>query len=280
MSAKIYQFTGTGLKPITSDGLTIGQRVYQAHHSQIGVITEEGTGHSFGYTVTFPDGSQSSHQQLDSRSPFTRITLVDGIVSALEVAALKVLATQKREADRAAQAEAKNQHAIDTERFVKELRAAYSWVKTNNASANLKKELTKAFPGIKFSVRSDHNSIRIGWIDGPTSKQVEAVSNKYEDGRFDGMTDCHEYDHSAYGEAVDLVLGRATYVFPSRSNSPRFLKDVVLTVCMEYNHDTLPIVKESDTGHAWLEGGNVPYCNGAMDTLERKIYQTAAETAA
>lgn len=53
--------------------------------------------------------------------------------------------------------------------------------------------LKKAFPGVKFSVRSDTYaggaSIRVGWTDGPSSKAVEAVTNAYAGGGFDGMID-------------------------------------------------------------------------------------------
>lgn len=53
--------------------------------------------------------------------------------------------------------------------------------------------LKKAFPGVKFSVRSHTYSggasIRVGWTDGPTTKMVEAVTNAYAGGGFDGMID-------------------------------------------------------------------------------------------
>lgn len=53
--------------------------------------------------------------------------------------------------------------------------------------------LKASFPGVKFSVRSDvyagGASIRVHWVDGPTSRAVEAVTAVFAGGRFDGQTD-------------------------------------------------------------------------------------------
>ena len=53
--------------------------------------------------------------------------------------------------------------------------------------------LKKAFPGVKFSVRSSTYSggasMRVGWVDGPKTKEVEAVTSAYCGGGFDGMID-------------------------------------------------------------------------------------------
>jgi hypothetical protein len=53
--------------------------------------------------------------------------------------------------------------------------------------------LKKAFPGVKFSVRSSTYSmgasIDVGWTDGPCAKAVEAVTGCYAGANFDGMID-------------------------------------------------------------------------------------------
>ena len=64
-------------------------------------------------------------------------------------------------------------------------------------AANIRKELRKAFPGVKFSVTSTYNSIHVKWTDGPTVKQVQAVTGRYEEGRYDGMQDLFVRDHDA-----------------------------------------------------------------------------------
>jgi hypothetical protein len=53
--------------------------------------------------------------------------------------------------------------------------------------------LKSAFPGVKFSVRSEKYSggcsVDVSWIDGPTVKEVDAVAGMFEGKRFDGMID-------------------------------------------------------------------------------------------
>lgn len=36
------------------------------------------------------------------------------------------------------------------------------------------------------------NAVTVGWIDGPTVKEVEAFTGKYQYGHFDGMNDMYE----------------------------------------------------------------------------------------
>jgi len=53
--------------------------------------------------------------------------------------------------------------------------------------------LAKAFPGVKFSVRSKTYSggasISVRWTDGPLVSEVERVAKKFEGRRFDGSID-------------------------------------------------------------------------------------------
>src|SRR3990167_7466408 len=57
--------------------------------------------------------------------------------------------------------------------------------------------LRDAFPGVKFSVRSDTYaggaSIRVRWTDGPTSDAVERVAGVFAGADFDGMVDLKVY---------------------------------------------------------------------------------------
>jgi hypothetical protein len=57
----------------------------------------------------------------------------------------------------------------------------------------VRRALKEAFPGQKFSVRSDTYSmgasIDVRWVDGPTQKEVDRVVKYFEGGDFDGMID-------------------------------------------------------------------------------------------
>lgn len=69
---------------------------------------------------------------------------------------------------------------------------------THAATAKaIKQELKKAFPLIKFKVRSDSfaggDSVHIEWENGPTDKALQAIVGKYQYGHFDGMQDLYEH---------------------------------------------------------------------------------------
>lgn len=79
------------------------------------------------------------------------------------------------------------------------------------AAYNLRRELKAA--GIPVaSLRGDHNSINARIAAGATEAQrakANEIAGKYKAGHFDGMTDCYDYDPSAWGS----VFGDVQYVF-------------------------------------------------------------------
>ena len=54
--------------------------------------------------------------------------------------------------------------------------------------------LRQRFPGVKFFVRSDSNSVNISWMDGPTTKAVDAVVAALAGYGFDGSVDYQYYN--------------------------------------------------------------------------------------
>jgi hypothetical protein len=76
------------------------------------------------------------------------------------------------------------------------------------AAYNLRLELKAK--GIKARVKQDgYSSIDIYIADEKDLPEAKAIGCKYEAGRFDGMTDCYDYDPSAWGS----VFGDVRYVF-------------------------------------------------------------------
>ena len=73
---------------------------------------------------------------------------------------------------------------------------------TVERAREIRKELKKEFPGVKFSVRSSRGggSINIHWTDFPTEKAVKEITSKYESIRYDERT--HE-----------ILCGGNTFVF-------------------------------------------------------------------
>ena len=66
-------------------------------------------------------------------------------------------------------------------------------------AAAIREEL-KMFKGVKFTVRAETfsmgDSVHIGWTDGPTARQVEEITGKYQYGHFNGMEDIYENSNS------------------------------------------------------------------------------------
>jgi hypothetical protein len=88
------------------------------------------------------------------------------------------------------------------------------------AAANIRRELAKAYPQTVFKITSKSYSmgcsVSVSWADGPTTKQVEAISDKYAQGDFNGMEDLYEYRRNDFGD----VFGDAKYVQAQRDLTP------------------------------------------------------------
>lgn len=120
---------------------------------------------------------------------------------------------------------AEEEAATAREKQLEELRQEYgSWLKiaenrhssTAFAAANMRKQLKRAFPGVKFSVRSESfsggDAIRVSWTNGPTKTQVEEITDRYEKGRFDSQEEIYNYRNSPFTD----LFGGAKYVSCSR----------------------------------------------------------------
>ena len=96
------------------------------------------------------------------------------------------------------------------------------WAPGRIAAENIRRELKRQFPGVKFSIRyrsfSGGNSIDVGWTDGPATKRVNAILGKYESGSFDGMTDCYDYKKCSERTWSD-VFGSAKYIHAQREST-------------------------------------------------------------
>lgn len=95
------------------------------------------------------------------------------------------------------------------------------YIEGKEVASMIRQALKESFAGVKFSVRlsrySGGSSIRVGWVDGPNSAQVEAVIGVFEGSYFDGSQD---FKGSRYamidGQQVRFCVD---FVFASRENS-------------------------------------------------------------
>lgn len=100
----------------------------------------------------------------------------------------------------------------------------------------IRETLKVAFPRTKFSVRSKSYSggcsITAHWTDGPTSKQMAAILNRFEGKGFDGMTDCSYYcgKRTYKGQPIEFC---GAYIFGSRTISDAVQQKVADTIRYE-----------------------------------------------
>lgn len=99
------------------------------------------------------------------------------------------------------------------------------YVDVKEQGALVRKSLKEAFPSVTFSVRKHGSAFYVGWQDGPTTKQVEAVVKRFAGGYFDGMSD---YAGVFVGRMKgELVHFAQRYVFSERRFSAAFMTKLV-----------------------------------------------------
>ena len=99
-------------------------------------------------------------------------------------------------------------------------------------------ELKAAFPATKFSVVTrDSSAINVGWENGPTVKQVEAITDQYEGATFNSMEDLKEYHSSMYqGEKVHFG---ADFIFTTRRYTQEVAESVAAQVKKDHGFDVV-----------------------------------------
>jgi hypothetical protein len=135
-------------------------------------------------------------------------------------------------------------------------------------AAMLRKALKAAFPGVKFSVRSQTYSggasIDVEYTDGPALSDVEALCDTYRKVDFDGMTDSTSYRAPTLialdGEDMP-VLARwgSHYVMAQQSFSPARMAALIerIEATGVYSNTWTPGLLEVDIEDEHLVGGNV-----------------------
>lgn len=119
-----------------------------------------------------------------------------------------------------------------------------TYISTADTAKLIRKALKESFPGVKFSVRSSvysgGSSINVGWIDGPTSKMVEAVAKNFQGSYFDGSID---YKGSTYAmiDGEQVRFG-ADFVFCERKTTRAFLERVKAAAVRKYGEKLAAVV--------------------------------------
>jgi hypothetical protein len=233
---------------------------------------------SLGTDIVFEDGTMSCTPE--SIVSGVQWHALPGIATAEEISAALAKAATKKATDQAKADEA----AAARLKEIARIKAEYPHLEQGSgyvvAGKNIRTELKRAFPAVKFSVRgksySGGCSIDVSWVDGPTSEQVKAILGKYAQGSFDGMIDCYEYSRAPWTE----VFGGAQYVHGSRDFSDAFVAAAIKKVGAEYGAKETPSVEDFNQGRAWNAS---PISNAQGDhhwSWQALITRTASEMSA
>lgn len=83
---------------------------------------------------------------------------------------------------------------------------------TKQTAVAIRSALRQAFPGVKFSVRmatgTGHGWISVCWTDGPTSAQVDQVTQAYESSRWSGMDERYVTTSNSQWSCCGVTHGR------------------------------------------------------------------------
>ncbi len=136
----------------------------------------------------------------------------------------------------------------------------------------VRRELRVNFKGTKFYVRTSKyaggSSVRVRWVDGPTTDEVNEIVGWMHGGSFDGMTDSMSYHDSVlFGESV--TFGNS-FIFLNREISVDMFREAVATVAADWGPDVDKFTIEVTD---WNESTNTAFfagyeTHGKLNTME------------
>lgn len=131
----------------------------------------------------------------------------------------------------------------------------------------IRKKLKSTFPKIKFSVTSENysggNAINISYTDRLNPSEIEKITNKYLDGRFESMDDSYEYRSNPNNEP------RAGYIFVRRELPIEYIEELKTKYEKIYG-EKMGVI----TPYGSIEGYSSIFC----DCFDTVIYKFANGT--
>jgi len=132
---------------------------------------------------------------------------------------LLIDAHEKKAKDEAEKPAREAQERAEHEKAVNELLEKYPYLIRSDKNGgvhvakNIRIELKRAFPDVKFSITSEYSSVNIKWTDGPSLSSVKRITDKYEDHTTDFTGDFRDYTPSLFND----LFGGCNYIFEHRS---------------------------------------------------------------
>lgn len=154
---------------------------------------------------------------------------LEGLASEEQIAEALANAACVKAANASAQQVAKERYAAEVDRL--KVDPAYKRLAQDEdaysgklAAKNIRAQLKAAFPGVKFSVtKRGYGTLNVSWTDGPKVVDVDAITDPYQSGSFDGMQDLYTSAVSPW----NAVFGGAKYVFTRRDHSPAHIQAAI-----------------------------------------------------
>lgn len=131
---------------------------------------------------------------------------------------------------------------------------------TASVAKNIRRDLKKHFPKVKFSVRKgSYDNVEVSWVNGPTKEQVKNVIGKYKNKYLDESLDFSNYTPSAWNK----VFGGTGSLFYDRCIDDDFISVVLgiinskmgldLSISIYHQNEYLPIGCTNLANLVWEE---------------------------
>lgn len=237
------------------------------------------------FDIVWEDGTMSKHTPEGIVVGSVQWRILEGIANPQEIIdALEFAESENNRKQLEAKAAAE-QREIDRQA----LKEKYSYLKQypdsggKGAAQNMRIELKKEWPKIKFSVKSDYSRVNVSWTDGPTEAQVKNIIDKYQGGHFNGMEDIYEHSTDAFND----VFGSVNYVFTNRDISETLFNRAFSMLKKQYSgnidNDFTCTIEDWKNGKLWnvsMNTGGVShrdnlnsYMNGITHLLPEDGYE-------
>jgi hypothetical protein len=148
----------------------------------------------------------------------------------------------------------------------------------NAVAKNIRIELKREFPGVKFSVRGERSCIYVSWTDGPSRDKVEGLVGKYKTASYNANEDYHSNVSSAFND----LFGGVDYVDLNRENSHVAIKKAINKVWKDMSDNlkdsTKPAPEEYEAGRLYTF--EIPGLGGSLhhNNLQAYIGKALAES--
>ena len=261
VAVDLCELVATGAAPDQLIGLGVNYSGDMANPSGTGaIVAAGGSGRNVLVDVSLEDGR---HMRQVRGADFARDIgsryKIDGkLHGAPYLAQLAAAVAMRKSSASAAKEQVQAAHAkalIDLVAQYPQLQRAkdrYSGGKL--AAVNIRILLREQFKGIKFSVTSDYNSVRIHWADGPTDAQVKAIVDRFDIGAADYQTDYFYTVSTAWSD----LFGGCQYMACGRECS-----DALILRALESRY---PDASSRPSVDDWRKGtGKLDWCGGGGD---------------